>query len=243
MDFPDGIVGPDISNGDLVNFRFPKSSLTLRVPKIPFNNDTKDHIAETDWSRPDYQNWTTTIIGRTKDLVCQSWRYRDHETHDNVALCFLTMDIHKLNGIDSSQPVTLNNQAFRQHVLNELILDEKERENNPDIGIETRAGWPTQKNDFYLEDVKKPALNGLRFLRDLVVKQSSHPMPIAVFVLGEDINLDISFTLESLHYTDRKNPFSEELLHQFKMDLFEEILENIQIDYSPELVAQIEALK
>jgi hypothetical protein len=243
LDFPDGIVGPDISNGDLVNFRFPKSSLTLRVPKIPFNNDTEDRIAAVDWTSPDYHNWTTTIIGRTKELVYQSWRYKDQDTHDNVALCFLTMDIDKLDGIDSSQPVTLNNQAFRQHLLNELILDEKEQGNDPDIGIETRAGWPTQENEFFLEDVKKPTLNGLRFLLDLDVKQSAHPMPLAVFVLDADISLNISLKLQSLHYSDRKNPFSEELLHQFKMDLFEEILKNIQIDYSPELVSQIEALK
>jgi hypothetical protein len=243
LDFPDGISGPDISNGDLVNFRFPKSSLTLRVPKIPFNNDTEDRIAAIDWTRPDYQSWTGTITGRTKELVYQTWRYKDQNTHDNVALCFLEIDIHKLDGIDSSQPVTLNNQAFRRHVLNELILDEKDRANDPDIGIETRTGWPTQKNDFFLEDVKKPVLNGLRLQLDLIVKQSSYPMPLAVFILDADIKLIVSLTLESLHYSDRKNPFSEELLHQFKMDLFEEILKNIQIDYSPELVAQIEALK
>lgn len=48
--------------------------------------------------------------------------------------------------------------------------------------------------------------------------------------------------LQSLHYAGRTNPYSNEVLKQFEKDLFEELLNHIKIEYSPALIAQIEAL-
>ncbi len=44
-----------------------------------------------------------------------------------------------------------------------------------------------------------------------------------------------SFSQNTLLYDNRKNPYSEELLHQFKIDLFDEFLFYIQATYSGEV--------
>ncbi len=244
MDFPEGIRGPDISKGEFVNFRFANSSLSLRIPKLIYNPN--DHLAETDWttSRPPRQQyWTNASAGTAKTLVYQTWYFQDRNSDDNIAIGYLTILIRKTYAADYSKPVILSDQAFRQYILNELIRDEKHKESDKFIGIETRVDWPSLKNKFYLETVTKPVLNGLRHLLDLCEKKSPHPMPLAAFVLDRDSYLSMSLRLTSLNYIDRKNPYSEELLHKFKMDLFEELLTHIQIDYSPDLMAQIEAFK
>ena len=41
---------------------------------------------------------------------------------------------------------------------------------------------------------------------------------MACIALNKDLYIMISFSLDSLHYDNRKNHNSEELLHQFKID-------------------------
>jgi len=238
MIFPEGIRGPVISEGDLVSFKFPDSTLTMRLPKIPYNHDTTDRVSETtDWTAEDTNRWDDHPNGKQKELIYQTWKYEDEETHDDIAFCILHIHVQKLRGIDRDLPCTLNIAAFRERVLSDLADDEQE------FGTETREGWPTFANEFFLESLQRPALDGLKCLLDLEGKRAAHPMPYALFVLGEKLCLSIAFTLRSLHYSDRKNPFSDDLLHQFKMDLFDELISHIHIEYSPEVIERVEAMK
>jgi hypothetical protein len=238
MIFPEGIRGPDISEGDLVSFKFPDSTLTMRLPKIPYNHDTTDRVsAISDWTTEDTYHWDDYMNGKQKDLVYQTWKYEDSNTHDDIAFCILQIHVQKFKGVDQYSPFTFKGAAFRDRLLSDLIEDEKE------FGMETREGWPSAANEFFIESIQKHVLNGLKCLLDLEAKRASHPMPYALFVLGEKLCLNLTFTLCALHYSDRKNPFSDDLLHQFKMDLFDELISHIHIEYSPEVIERVEAMK
>jgi hypothetical protein len=70
-----------------------------------------------------------------------------------------------------------------------------------------------------------------------------YPVPVAILPLGRRFYLNISFKFGSLHYRDRKNPYSDELLRNLSLELFDEFLSFIRIDYSPEFLAIIESSK
>lgn len=238
MKFPDGISGPKISDGDLLFLEFKDSNLTLRVPAIPKNTSAVDEVTSIrDWTNPNTDSWKKFYHGKQTSIVTQFWNYEDEVTHDDIARCFLDFNIAKVDRISATLPFTLNSEAFYNFFLNDLI--EEAEENGP----ETRDGWPSIENNFYLKSVEKPQVNGVQFQEDMDGGQMPYPMPVAFIPLGRNLYLSATLKLCSLHYKDRKNPFSEKTLHQFKLDLFNELLSYIQVDYKPEIVELINALK
>ncbi|HRH75857.1 MAG TPA: hypothetical protein PK129_00795, partial [Cellvibrionaceae bacterium] len=81
---------------------------------------------------------------------------------------------------------------------------------------------------------------GIKLQSPPEIAQLITPKMMAYITLNKDLYLMISFSLDSLHYDNRKNPYSEELLHQFKIDLFDEFLSFIQVTYSGEVLNLVE---
>ena len=239
MNFPDHLTGPQFVGGDLVSFVFDESELTFRAPKVPYNTDTIDEICrERDFRNVDTTSWDH--FGDeghcSKELLMQTWNYEDLISHDNIAHVVLKIEVLKHSDSEFANCLTLNNLTFRDYFLASL---KAHHANSPPNG---RAYWPSEANNFFTKAIPRDVLDGLQAQVDLGGGEK-YPVPSAFFPLGRQYTLRISFNFGSLHYSDRKNPYSEELLQQFKLDAFDDFLSHIRIEYTPETIALIEKLK
>jgi hypothetical protein len=239
MNFPGHITGPVFAEGDLVTFVFDEAELTLRAPKVPYNRDTIDRVnQQRDFRNTDTSDWNH--FGDeghcTVSLVTQNWNYEDQQSHDDIANVFLEVVALKHSDKEYESCFCLNSESFQKHFLdgihdqfNESVQDE-------------RPYWPTKQNNFFAKTISRDLIDGLQAQIDLGGGEK-YPVPSAYFSLGRRYTLRIAFHFGSLHYSDRKNPYSEELLQQFKLDAFDDFLSHIRIEYTPEIIALIEKLK
>lgn len=239
MKLMDSLAGPRFSDGDLVTFVFDEAELTLRIPKVPYNRDTIDKVVyQKDFRNADTSGWDH--FGDeghcTITLSVQSWNYEDQQSHDDIANVFLKIEVLKHSDNESEKLSGLNSHSFQKHFLDQI------RNYFADADVDERPFWPTKKNNFFASTIKRDLIDGLQVQIDLGGGEK-YPVPCAYFSLGRRYTLRIAFHFGSLHYSDRKNPYSEELLHQFKLDAFDDFLSHIRIEYTPETVALINQLK
>lgn len=240
MKFPGNLTGPIFAEGDLVNFTFEDAELTLRAPKVPYNRETIDRVSPLkDFRNADTSDWKH--FGNeghcTYELLVQNWNYEDSASHDDVAHVLLKIIVLKHSPHEVNSSICLNSKLFREYFLACL------KEDHEDSPPEGRPYWPSEENNFFAKTIKGEVLDGLQAQVDLGGGEK-HPVPSAYFSLGRSYSLRIAFHFGSLHYfDDRKNPYSEEFLHQFKLDAFDDFLSHIRIEYTPETVALIEQLR
>lgn len=240
MRFPGQLTGPVFSDGDLVTFVFDDAQLTLRVPKIPYNRDSVDRVnRRRDFRNPDTSNWDH--FGDEghciESLVTQNWNYEDQQSHDDIANVFLKIVVLKHSDKEYESCLCLNSKSFADHFLKDIYSAYS------DSTQDERPYWPTKQNNFFAKVIKRDLIDGLQVQIDLGGGEK-RPVPSAYFSLGRRYSLRIAFHFGSLHYfDDRKNPYSEEFLHQFKLDAFDDFLSHIRIEYTPETIALIDELR
>ncbi|WP_139309795.1 hypothetical protein [Teredinibacter haidensis] len=239
MNFPEFIVGPTFSEGDILSFVFDDADVTLRIPKIHHNDRTIDSvIAQKDFRNADMQDWVSFGDEGRCDLtlVTQDWKYEDDITHDNIAYVFFEVSVLKHGKAETESSYSLNASSFQQRFIREI------HDENPDIKTDPRPYWPTQENNFFFKPIAREILDGFQLKAD-VVEGSDNPATIGFFSLGREYTLRLNLRLMSLHYPDRKNPYSNELLRTVEEDLFEDLLSHVQVDYNAETLALIEKLR
>lgn len=239
MKFPNHLAGPQFSEGDLVSFIFDESELTFRAPKVPFNTDTIDRICrERNFCNADTSSWYQfgTEGHCLKELLVQNWNYEDSISHDDIAHALLKIEILKHSDDEFASCFSLNNRTFGDYFFADMKVH---HEDSPPEG---RSYWPSVENNFFSKAVKRNVLDGLQAQIDLGGGKK-YPVPSAYFPLGRRYTLRIAFHFSSLHYPDRKNPYSEDLLQQFKLDAFDDFLSHVSIEYTPETIALVEKLK
>ena len=239
MNFPEFIVGPTFSEGDILSFIFDDADITLRIPKIHHNDRTIDSvIAQKDFRNADMRDWMS--FGDEGlcylSLVTQDWKYMDDVTHLNVAHVFFEISVLKHGKAETESFYSLNAASFQQRFIREI------HDENPDIKTDPRPYWPTQENNFFFKPIPCEILDGFQVKMD-VVEGSDNPATIGFFSLGREYTLRLNLRLMSLHYPDRKNPYSNELLRTVEEDLFEDLLSHVQVDYNAETLALIEKLR
>lgn len=239
MIFPANITGPQFSDGDFVTYRFDDCELTLRLPVIPHNTDKVDDVSPrrdyrgvdtSDWSPLGQQGFTFS------ELAVQKWKYECEKTHDNIASCYMTISVLKHTQEEAKSLFSLHSDSFRDHHLQVISADFNEYEQKKG------GSWPSADNSFLARTISRPILDGLQVQLDLV-DGSEAPALVALLSLGREFTLSIEWDFGSLHYPDRQNPYSKELLHKMKFELFDEFLSFIDIEYSPETLALIQQLK
>ena len=234
MNFPGDINGPKFSDGDIVTFTLPEAELTMRLPVVADYKMTDRVSNIRDLTNVDTSSWEH--FGDDgfcfNDVAVQSWKYEDLASHDNVARCFLKITIQKHGKSESDSLFSLNSQTFRDQQITWLAEG---------LSDEDRPGWPSKENDFFAQTIKSDVLDGLQVQVERV-KNAGRDFPdiYALFSLGKYFTLAIDFSLLSLHYPDRKNPYSEEFLQDFKFKLFDDFISHIHIEYTPETIALIE---
>ncbi|MFO1367380.1 MAG: hypothetical protein U1F46_00175 [Marinagarivorans sp.] len=233
MNYLPGTEGPLIHEGDIVSFKFKRSELTLRLPRIPYERDLLDRVCQQgDWSKEDPRNWEDIDVGFDRELVNQSWKYKHIANREFVASCDLSMNVFTLNDINERNPEPLNSARFRQYSI-DLI------NSNYDPDAPRLEDSPQPSNDFYMEVIESLTKRGIRFLSAGDEYKIKHPKITAILALDRNMLLSIGFEVFPYNYTDSINPFSDEQIRTFKMDLFEEIMSHLVIKFDTELQAEI----
>lgn len=218
MEFPGSLTGPRFGEGDIVTFLFEDAELTLRLPVVVYNTESIDEVSPVrDFTNAETWRWDECMEHRQKEIVVQNWKYEDEVTHDNIAAVYLSISIIAHKDIDEHGHYLLSSRAFRQ------FWEEASKKSY---------------NKSVMKEIEKPLINGVHALID-PDDGVSQPTPIAFFSLGRRFSARMSFCFDSLHYSDRKNPYSDELLHNWKLDLFDDFLSYLNIAYTPETVALI----
>jgi hypothetical protein len=233
MKYLPGTEGPLIDGGDIVSFKFKRSELTLRLPRIPYERHMLDRVCQQhDWSEEEPRNWEDVDTGFCRELVSQSWKYKHIANREFVASCDLDIGVFTLNDLNNDDPVALNLDRFRQYSLEEI-------DRNFDTDVVRLEDSPKPENKFYLEVIETPTKRGIRFLSVANDDQLHHPKIMAVLVLDRTLLLRISFEVFPYNYTDSINPFNDEQIRKFKMDLFDELMAHLHINFDAELLAEI----
>lgn len=239
MNFPDRITGPQFADGDLLTFTFDEAQLTMRVPAIPCRRGMIDRIIH----QRDFRGADTTLWDHLADeehctipLSIQAWNYEDYESHEDIAHALLDVEVLKHSDREAQDCFALKTESFQRHILSEM-----HRHFDSD-GADERPYWPTRQNNFFAKSVKRECLDGLQIQIDLGGGRQ-YPVPSAYFSLGRRYSLRIALHFSALHNAGQGNPYGEELLQQFKLDVFDDFLSYIRIEYAPETVALIEQFK
>ncbi len=241
MIFPENIMGPKFSEGDFVTYTFDDVELSMRLPVIPHNTNTIDRVSSfRDLRNIDTTDWTH--FGDEgycyEDVVVQDWNYEDRVSHDDIAHCLLCVTFQKHSEREAASMFSLNSKAFREQQLQWLTEDHTPTEHEVD------PDWPCPENDFFAKAIEMNLVDGLLVQMEKVIGSGrKYPNLYAVIPLGKNFTMSIDFSLLSLHYSDRTNPFSDELLNDFKLKLFDDFLSYIRVDYNAETTAIIERLK
>jgi hypothetical protein len=233
MNYLPGTEGPLIHEGDIVSFKFKRCELTLRLPKIPYDHDIFDEVcSQHDWSNEDPRQWEDLDEGFSRELVKQSWKYRHIANREFIASCHLDIGVFTRNDINKHNPEPLNSARFRQYSI-DLI------NSNYDPEAARLEDSPQPSNDFYMEVIENPTKRGIRFLSTGNEYKIKHPKITAILALDRNMLLSVDFEVLPYNYTDSINPFNDEQIRKFKMDLFDEIMAHLVIKFDAELQAEI----
>lgn len=229
---------PQFADGDLVTFSFDGAELMF--PALAIENDRysidrvfpmKDlrHISTADWESDEGNN-------PYQLLLMQQWKLEDKSTLDDIATCRLYVAVMEVEEPHRKANTLLSYPAFEKYIPEFHAKTFPESELNPD-GTKS----PCLANRFLNRIIENQPINWL--VCQLPLGSCDSPTEIVTLPLNNRFVLMIYISIESLHYPGRTNPYSEETLKQFERDLFNEFLNNIRVDYSPELIAKINSLK
>lgn len=232
MIFPQNIIGPKFGEGDLLVFTLEDTELTLLVPRIPSNKHNKDQICpQKKLSYTDAQDWREDDQGnRCKQLVSQRWSFEDARSLDDVALTKLSVSLVRVDPDKLENCSLLGLPTFEKLVVDGLKYSFPEEE--PAI---------ENKRRLFAEKINKEHLNWIQV--NIRYDQDKAPSPNIFIPITRLFFIMVSLEIESLHYAGRTNPYSNDLLKQFELDLFKDFVSHIKVEYAPETIAIIQTLK
>ena len=243
MILPESISGPEFKDGDIVSFAFEDAELTMRLPVIPDDPDEHNIVSsQTDFRNVDTADWTHfgDEGNCSEEIVVQSWNYTDYDGSHNrlfVALSFLKICILKNSQAETDSLLNLNSETFTTYYTQLLNTPEKNE-------LEDRLDWPSLSNNYFSKAVKKEFLDGLQAQLDLGWDEG-FPTLTAFFPLNKQFSLRIAFDFGSYHYAGEsapKNPYSDEFWRALGLELFDDLLSYVHIEYAPEARAMIKTL-
>lgn len=239
MNFPDRITGPQFAEGDFLSFTFDEAQLTMRVPRTPDNRGAIDRISH----QRDLRSADTMHLDHLGDrdhytipLALQTWNYQDCESQDDVAHALLDMEVLRHSDSEAQECFALKSDAFQGHILDEM------RRHFEIINTDEKPSWPTRGKIFFAKPVKGDRLDGLQVHVNLGGGKQ-YPVSSAYFSLGRRYSLRIAFHLSSLAHSGRSHSYNEESMQKFMLEVFDDFLSHIRIEYTPETVALIEQFR
>ena len=237
MIYPGTLTGPQFSESDLVDFIFDGAELTLPVPRLPnYERPINELSVIRDFRNIDTRHWDTDSFGNPiMRLVRQKWLFEDSVTLDDIALCDFEVGIMEILNDTELPPAKLNKSAYKKMVLNAMadVLAYEGDDHADD------ASWPKISNEFNYQCISRPHLDGLQI--QMAAVEGRKPSPYGFIPVDKRFVLSIYFAMGTLHYSNRKNPYSNELIRKLEFDLFDEYLQSINLRYSDETIKLIKA--
>lgn len=240
MNYPGNIIGPKFNEGDIVTFTFDDAELTLNAPIVPRNTHGADQVCPIknfrnvnthDWDTNDQEN-------PSMELIFQRWCFEDARTLDDIAQCQLFTGIVEVAENQRTANALLSPSTFENLMLawhHYSVGEEHDKKHATD------PTWPALPNRYNGRSIEKEYLDW--FVVEVKISLQEKPVQLAMIPINNRFVLMTFIDLQSLHYAGRTNPYSEETLKQFEKDLFDDFLSHIKIEYSPELIEQIQSLK
>ncbi len=237
MIYPGTLTGPQFSESDLVDFIFDGAELTLPVPRLPnYERPINELSVIRDFRNIDTSHWDTDSFGNPgMRLIKQKWLFEDSVTLDDIAECIVQVSIIEPLTDTGLPPAKLNKSAYKKMVLDAMIVvSAYEGDDHADD-----ASWPKISNEFNYQCISRPHLNGLQI--QMAAVEGRKPSPYGFIPVDKRFVLSIYFAMGTLHYSNRKNPYSKELIRKLEFDLFDEYLQSINLRYSDETIELIKA--
>ncbi len=239
MIYPGNISGPELKDGDLAEFIFDGAALTLPLFKIPLNDRRVDELSKIkDFRGIDTRRWDTDGFDNPIfTIASQKWKFEDSISFDNIAICRINTGIMEVTDKQKAAHMALSKSALKKYTLDmfAIVMEDEEDEymDQPD--------WPKIHNGFNYQCIKKPQLDWLQIQMCWV--DGSQPSPMAFIPVDNRFILTISFHMQSLHYQDRTNPYSNKLIRKLEFELFDEYMQSINLKYTDETRTIIESLR
>jgi len=238
MKYPGNITGPQFANSDLLEFTFKGAELTLPLPEIPANDRRVDDVSTIkDFSEVDTESWERSSDNSPcYTLVTQKWNFEDAKTFDDIASCWFEVTLMEVPGEMQESLSVLSPSLLKKYLIESFS---KALEYEKDEHLE-EPDWPKAHNSFNYKCIKRSSLDWMQI--QVCFSTDSQPSPLAFIPIDRRFVLSISFHMSSMHYADRKNPYSDELIRQLEFDLFDEYLQNINLRYTAETRQQIKSV-
>lgn len=239
MRLPENLMSPTFEQGDLLTFSFDGAELIFPALTLLNNPQNIDDVSTIkDFRGIGTSEWDTNDSGHHELLLLlQHWSVEHSDSLDEVAACKLWVKLVEIPSLLQAENKLLSTPQFEQlmldwHAANFIQHDERHAE-DPNI--------PTYSNRYHGKSITKPYLDW--FIASLPLNPRLKPIQLLMIPVNNRFVLMAFIKIESLHYAGRTNPYSDELLKQFEVDLFADFLNHIKITYSPELIATINTLK
>lgn len=212
-----------LSEGDILNFVFKGSSLSLIIPVVQKNRSTTDFISTvSDFRTVGYDDWDELDEGRfSYTLVNQSWKYEDPNTKDDLAHAFLAVDVLKHNQHDITAKVLLDSKLFHEFFIAQI---------REDFGLSSEQFSTKVLHDFDVEGL-------LAYLP--LGPEEGVLTPVAFFSLGSEFSLRLIFKFGVMNYPERENPLSTQELANLHAALLDELVSCINIEYNADILAKL----
>lgn len=239
MKYLGNIIGPQFKDGDLISLMFDGAELAFSALKIPRNNYGADRLCSIkDFRNINTREWDTNDQERPCiELLLQRWCFEDARTLDDIAECEVFAGLVEVNENEREANALLSSPDFENLMLAWHHYSVGE-EHNEKYALDPT--WPALPNRYNGRAIAKEHLDW--FIVELKITLQEKPVRLAMIPINNRFVLMTFIDLQSLHYAGRSNPYSEETLKQFEKDLFDDFLNHIKIEYSPETIALINAL-
>ena len=229
-----GRVGRDFFGGDC------RAAVVAEAGRVADPRETRRtgrfQVLLVDFRNIDTRHWDTDGFGNPiMTLVKQKWLFEDSVTLDDIAECIFVVSIMEpLN--DTELPLAkLNKSALKKMVLDAMIVVSAYEGNDH----ADDASWPKISNEFNYQCISRPHLDGLQI--QMAAVEGRKPSPYGFIPVDKRFVLSISFAMGTLHYPNRKNPYSNELIRKLEFDLFDEYLQSINLRYTDKTIELIKA--
>jgi len=235
--YPGNIIGPQFDKSDLVDFKFKGATLTLLLPEIPLETRRIDEVSTIkDFSDVDTQDWElTSEDDPCFTLVSQKWNFEDAKTFDDIASCWVEITL-----VEVSEQMQQSHMILSKSALKKYFLDAFARALEGEEGANMdNPNWPKKDNAFNYKCIKRESLDWMQI--EVCFATGSQPSPLAFIPIDNRYVLNISFHMSSMHYADRKNPYSDELISKMEFGLFDEYLQSINLRYTSETLQRIQS--
>lgn len=248
MKFKHNVVGPDFGHADIVSFDFGRAEISLVIPQEP-DSQLGFIASQNQTVLPDEPNnhWSTHPLGfRVFDLVSKSWSYVDERTELRVAINNFYLNLIELPEDMQEAVNSLSNQGFTEWLFQffrtmavdgDMSLLGTDRETQE----MKRHSMPMsiEEIESYDNGVLSWPMLTIRIPQGEDDEDKYGPDYFIYIPLTERLFLYIDNSISMTSRNDSPISLSRSEIIQLKRDILMEVLANIRVTYTPEVLALI----